>query len=105
LFQTNVGKAVLAASIPKGSGLLVGPAMALVPSGPSLCLPLHGDETTTGEDHSAYFSKLGVDVRPVVNGGDRPYDRSGTLRQWDRLGGTFDVPHLRRMPGVSRPAA
>jgi MerR family redox-sensitive transcriptional activator SoxR len=35
----------------------------------------------------------------VVHGGDRPYDRSGALRQGDRLSGTFDVPHLRRTPG------
>ena len=98
-FQTNVGKAVFAASIRKGGGLFVGPAMARVTSGPSLCPPLDGDQTTTGEEHSAYFSKPGVDVRPVVHGGDRPHDRSRTLRQGDRLSGTLDVSHLRRTPG------
>ena len=74
--------------------------MALMTSGFSLCPPLHGDQTTTGEEHPPYFSKPSVDVRPVVHCGDRPCDRSGTLRQRDGLGGTFDVPYLRRMPGL-----
>ena len=98
-FQTNVGEALLAASIRKGVGLFRGPAMALVSSGLWLCPPLHGDKTTTGEEHPAYFSQTSDDVRPVVHGGDRPDDRGGTLRQRDRLSGTFDVPHSRPPPG------
>jgi DNA-binding transcriptional MerR regulator len=54
---------------------------------------------TTEQEHSAYFLNPGVDVRPVVHGGDGPYDRSGTLRQRDRLSGTFEVPNLRWAPG------
>ncbi len=78
--------------------MFVGPAMALVTSSPWLSPPLHGNETTAGEKYSAYFSKRGVDVRPVVHGGDRPYDRRGTIRQRDRLGGTFDVPYFAGVP-------
>jgi DNA-binding transcriptional MerR regulator len=73
--------------------------MAPVTSGPRFCPSLHGDETTTREENPAYFSKPDVDVRPVVHGGDRPYDRGGTLRQRDCLSDTFDVPHSRPTPG------
>jgi hypothetical protein len=52
----NIGKAVFAASIGKGGGLFFGPAMARVTSGPALCCPLRGDQTTTWEEHPAHFS-------------------------------------------------
>jgi hypothetical protein len=94
----DVTKAVLAASFREGSGLFVSPAMAPMTAGTSLCRPLHGDQTTTRQEHSEDFSKPGVDIRPVMHGGDRPYGRSRTLRQRDHLSGTFDVPHLRSTP-------
>jgi MerR family transcriptional regulator, copper efflux regulator len=99
LFRANVGEAVFAASIPKCGGLFIGPAMAPVTSGPWFCPPLHGNNTTTRKEHSAYFSKRDVDVRPVVHGGDRPHDRGRTHWQGNRLSGTFDVAHLRARPG------
>lgn len=49
-FEANAGIAVFAAPIRKGGGLFLGPAMALVTSGPLLCRSLQGDETATGEE-------------------------------------------------------
>lgn len=60
--QVNIGKAEFETSVHEGSGLFVGPAMACVTSGPLLRLPLHGHQPTTREEHSAYFSKPGLDV-------------------------------------------
>ena len=61
--------------------------------------PLHGHQATTGSEYSAHLSKSGVDVRPVVHGGDRPRDGSRRLRQRDRLSRTLDILNLRRGPG------
>ena len=85
----HITEAEIAASIGEGSRLFVSPAMACVASGPWLSPPLYGDQTTTGEEHPAYLSKSGVDVRPVVHGGDRPHDRSRIVKQRDRLSDTF----------------
>lgn len=79
LLQTNIGEAVFAASIRKGGGLLVGPAMAPVPSGTWFYSPLDGDQTASGEQHPVNFSKPAFDVRPMVHGRNGPYDRNRTL--------------------------
>lgn len=72
--------------------------MALMAPCTSLCPPLHGNQTTTGAEHSTHFSEPSVDIRPVVHRCDRPYDRRGTFRQRDRLRSTFDIPHFPRTP-------
>ncbi len=98
-FQTNIREAVFATPIREGSGLFVGPAMALETPGPSVGSPLQGDQTTTGEEQAAHLSKPDLNVGPVVHRGNRPYGRSGPIRHRDRLSGTFDVVHLCRGPG------
>lgn len=90
---------MFAASIGKGGGLFVGPAMTPVPASTWFRPSLDGDQTASGDEHAAHLSKSGVDIRPVVHSGDRPHDRSRTLCKWDLLGGARDVPHLRRSPG------
>jgi len=78
-------------------GLVLTPSMAGMTACPRFRLPLDGDETTAGEQHSADFSQSGVDVPPVVHGGDRPHDRSGAILQRDRLDDAFDIRHPRRV--------
>jgi MerR family redox-sensitive transcriptional activator SoxR len=91
LLLTNTGEAMFAASVCEGAGLFIGPAVAGVAPRPFSNSSLHGHQATTGEEYSAHIPETGVDVRPVVHGGDRPYDRSGPLGKGDRLGGTFQV--------------
>jgi hypothetical protein len=92
--DANFGEAMVEASFHEGGGLFVGPSMAGMTSRSWPHRPLHGDQTTTGQEYSSYLSKSGVDVRPVMHGRDRPCDESGRLGQRDRLSGTPDVPNL-----------
>lgn len=89
---------MLAAPIGEGGGLFVGPPVSGMTPGPFRRPPFDGHQVAAGEEHPTNLSEPGVEVRPVVHGGERPEDRRGTVGEGDRFGGTFDVPHIPRSP-------
>ena len=95
----DIAKAMLATSFHEDGRLVLTPAMACMPGCPRFRKALYDHKTTAGEQHAVDFPESGVDVRPVVHGGDRPNDRSGVVLQRDCLSNAFDISQIRRMRG------
>ena len=55
-------------------GLRIGPTVAGVAASSGHCPPFDGNQTSTAAEDSACLSKPGIEVGPVMHGGDRPHD-------------------------------
>ena len=61
------------------------PAVAVEPLGAGLRVALAGEEPAAGTEHPAGLGQAGVDVLPVVHGGDGPDDGGDGVVEGDRL--------------------
>ena len=65
---------MFAAAFCKSFGLRFGPTVARMAAGAGQCPPFDGDQTSTAPEHPTRLSKPGIEVGPVMHGGDGPHD-------------------------------